>query len=162
MEASSAEGCTRALSFPEQLRLEEQICLSLYSATNALIRAYRPLLEPLGLTYPQYLVMLALWERDHLSVKDVCSRTRLDTGTVTPLLKRLEAKGLVERRRSERDERMRVISLTADGRKLRRQAASVPNAMACLGLLSPEQGAEIKRLAEMLYRNATEHLGGPV
>lgn len=147
------------MALPEPLRLESQICLSLYSATNALIRAYRHLLEPLGLTYPQYLVMLALWEADHQSVKGICSGTRLETGTVTPLLKRLEAKGLIERARSRTDERMRVISLTAEGRKLRRRAESVPAGLACLELLSADEGAEIKRLAERLYRNVIEHLG---
>ena len=147
------------MAFPEQLRLENQICLSLYSATNALIRAYRPLLEPLELTYPQYLVMLALWDTDHLSVKGICRRTRLETGTVTPLLKRLEAKGLIERGRSRTDERMRVISLTSAGRKLRKRAETVPSALACLELLPPADGAEIKRLAEQLYRNLTVHQG---
>lgn len=79
------------MSSPSHLHLRNQICLALYSAGNALSRAYRPLLEPLDLTYPQYLVMLALWEEDRVSVTAICERTRLDTGTVTPLLKRLEA-----------------------------------------------------------------------
>jgi DNA-binding MarR family transcriptional regulator len=138
---------------PPHLRLANQLCLSLYSATHALTRAYRPLLDPLGLTYPQYLMMLALWEHDGVSVTDLCERTRLDTGTVTPLLKRLADKGFVVRGRSDEDERRRVITLTPAGRALRDAAEEVPARMACLGVLTPEQGAQLKELAELLYRN---------
>lgn len=141
------------MSSPPHLRLANQLCLSLYSATHALTRAYRPLLEPLGLTYPQYLMMLALWEQDGVSVTDLCERTRLDTGTVTPLLKRLADKGLVVRGRSDEDERRRVITLTQEGRALRDAAEDVPAQMACLGVLTPDQGARLKELAELLYRN---------
>jgi len=141
------------MTSPAHLRLENQICLSLYSATNALTRAYRPFLEPLGLTYSQYLVMLALWETDALSVTDICARTRLDTGTVTPLLKRLAAKGLVERGRSELDERRRVITLTKAGAALQKAADAVPKQMACLDVLTPRQAQTLKDLAELLYRN---------
>jgi DNA-binding MarR family transcriptional regulator len=138
---------------PPHLQLQNQLCLALYSATNALTRAYRPFLEPLGLTYPQYLVMLALWDRDGVSVGDLCERTRLDTGTVTPLLKRLAEKGLLVRGRSEEDERRRVITLTTAGSALRAAASEVPVRMACLGVLTPEQGMQLKELAEVLYRN---------
>jgi len=141
------------MSSPLHQHLDNQICLSLYSATNALLRAYRPLLDPLDLTYPQYLVMLALWETDAVSVTELCRRTRLDTGTVTPLLKRLESKGFLKRDRSEVDERMRVIRLTAEGRRLRERAEHVPGSLACLDALTPTQGAKIKQLAETLYRN---------
>ncbi|PAU86980.1 MarR family transcriptional regulator [Pseudomonas sp. WN033] len=141
------------MSSPSHLHLRNQICLALYSAGNALSRAYRPLLEPLDLTYPQYLVMLALWEEDGVSVTAICERTRLDTGTVTPLLKRLEAKGLLLRVRSAEDERRRVISLTDSGRALQARAEDIPLRMACLGVLTPAEGAELKRLSETLYRN---------
>ncbi len=137
----------------DHLRLDRQLCLSLYSATNALIRAYGPFLRPLGLTYPQYLVMLALWEGEEMSVTEICAGARLDTGTVTPLLKRLEAKGLLKRARSRADERMRVITLTAKGRRLRAAAAHVPVQMACLGVLTPQQGLQMKALAENLWSN---------
>lgn len=139
-------------SAPHML-LENQICLSLYSATNALLRAYRPFLDPLGLTYPQYLVMLALWENNHISVNDVCRATRLETGTVTPLLKRLETKGLLQRKRNPKDERQRIISLTAEGEALREPAGNVPSQMACLNAVSPEEARQIKTLAEKMYRN---------
>lgn len=141
------------MSSPPHQHLDNQICLSLYSATNALLRAYRPLLEPLDLTYPQYLMMLALWEVDEVSVTDLCERTRLDTGTVTPLLKRLETKGFLKRERSVSDERMRVIRLTARGRRLRTRAEHVPASLACLEVLTPDQGVKLKQLAETLYRN---------
>ena len=141
------------MASPPHLHLSNQLCLALYSAGNALSRAYRPMLEPLDLTYPQYLVMLALWEVDGVSVSDICERTRLDTGTVTPLLKRLAAKGLLVRARSEEDERRRVISLTEAGQALQARAEDVPFRMACLGVLTPEEGIELKRLAETLYRN---------
>lgn len=136
---------------PPHLHLRNQVCLSLYSAVNALTRAYRPYLDPLGLTYPQYLVMLALWEEDGLSVGDICSRTRLETGTVTPLLKRLAAKGLLVRGRSDADERRRVIELTPEGRAMQAAANEVPYRMACLDALTPEEATQLKALAETLF-----------
>ena len=98
-----------------QLLFENQICFPLYSAANAVVRAYRPLLESLDLTYLQYMVMLVLWQERELSVGDLGQRLRLDSGTLTPLLKRLEGKGYVTRSRSEKDERVRVIAITRQG-----------------------------------------------
>lgn len=115
----------------EQLSLNNQICFSLYSASNAMIRAYRPLLEKLELTYSQYLVMLVLWEHDGISVKTLGEKLHLDSGTLTPLLKRLESKGLVSRGRSSEDERMRVLNLTEQGCLLKVKAQSVPEMMKC-------------------------------
>ena len=114
---------------PQQL--DEQLCFALYSASRALTRAYAPLLEPLGLTYPQYLVLLVLWERDGVPVKQLGERLALDSGTLTPLLKRLAAQGLVERRRGEDDERVVRIHLTPAGRALRSKARKVPAELAC-------------------------------
>lgn len=111
--------------------LDEQLCFALYSASRALTRAYAPLLEPLGLTYPQYLVLLVLWERDGVPVKQLGERLALDSGTLTPLLKRLAAQGLVERRRGEDDERVVRIHLTSAGRALRSRARKVPMELAC-------------------------------
>ncbi len=144
-------------TMPSVLDPDQQICRSLYSAANALIRTYRPLLEPLGLTYPQYLVMLALWEKDAVPVTRICRRTRLETGTVTPILKRLEGKGLITRGRSDTDERQRVIELTRSGRAMKAQAESVPVDMACMALLTPEEGRELQRLTETLYERLIEH-----
>src|SRR3954471_19467130 len=114
---------------PDHLKLDRQLCFLLYGASRAVTQLYQPLLAPLGLTYPQYLVMLVLWEHDGASVKDVGHRLGLDSGTLTPLLKRLAAQGLVTRRRDDDDERVVRIDLTADGKKLRAKAKSVPEAI---------------------------------
>lgn len=113
------------------LFLENQVCFSLYSAANAMVRAYRPLLDKLDLTYPQYLVMLVLWEEQGISVKTLGDKLFLDSGTLTPLLKRLESKGLVTRGRSEQDERVRVLALTPAGIALKTQASEIPHLMRC-------------------------------
>ncbi len=104
-----------------QLLLENQICFSLYSAANAMIRAYRPLLDTLNLTYPQYLVMLVLWRNNGINVKNLGNKLRLDSGTITPLLKRFEAKGIIVRKRNDVDERSRDMSLTEVGEKLKQK-----------------------------------------
>jgi DNA-binding MarR family transcriptional regulator len=111
------------------LKLDNQLCFAVYSASLAMTRLYKPQLDKLGLTYPQYLVMLALWEEDGLMVSALGERLSLDSGTLTPLLKRLEANGLVARVRDVADERRVHITLTAAGRRLKGRAAGVP---ACL------------------------------
>ena len=112
---------------PDQaLRLDNQLCFALYSASLAMTKLYKPLLAELGLTYPQYLVMLALWEDDGLMVSQLGERLSLDSGTLTPLLKRLETAGLVSRIRDVEDERRVHISLTAAGRKLKTRAQKIP------------------------------------
>ncbi len=110
---------------------EQQLCFAVYAAGQAFTRLYRPLLAPLGLTYPQYLVMLVLWEADGIGVTAIGQRLGLDSGTLTPLLKRLEASGLVERRRSAEDERKVVVTLTVSGRTLEAKAKTIPEAVAC-------------------------------
>jgi DNA-binding MarR family transcriptional regulator len=126
------------------LSLDKQLCFSLYSASNAMGRAYRPLLDKLDLTYLQYIVMMVLWEHDSVSVKALGERVHLDSGTLTPLLKRLETKGLVRRARSEQDERVRVISLTPQGLALREPAEAVPQAMLCQADLPLEELQALK------------------
>lgn len=114
----------------DRLVLDSQLCFALYRANRAVVRSYRPLLEDLGLTYPQYLVMLVLWEADEpVPLKFIDSRLGLDSGTLTPLLKRLEKQGYVERRRDSADERRTLASLTADGDALRSRAECIPEAM---------------------------------
>ena len=112
------------------LQLDRQLCFALYSASLAMTKRYKPLLDPLGLTYPQYLVMLALWEHDGLSVGDLGERLCLDSGTLTPLLKRLEAAGCVRRERDRTDERRVHVHLTAAGQALRARAQAVPRTLA--------------------------------
>jgi len=106
-------------------RLDNMLCFAIYAASHAFTRFYKPLLDALDLTYPQYLVFLVLWERDGLTVKALGEKLFLDSGTTTPLLKRLDARGLVERRRDEEDERQVRIFLTASGRALREKAQAV-------------------------------------
>src|SRR5690606_2989716 len=104
----------------------KQICFSLYSAANAMVRAYRPLLAELDLTYLQYMVLLILWEQDGISVTALGSKLHLDSGTLTPLLKRLESKGLIKRKISSKDERMKCLFLTDSGKVLRSRAIDIP------------------------------------
>jgi DNA-binding MarR family transcriptional regulator len=111
------------------LLLGNQLCFAVYSTAHAFNRVYKPLLDRLGLTYPQYLVMLVLWERDDVPVKDIGERLFLDSGTLTPLLKRLEAAGLIKRTRNKDDERQVLIALTAQGEALREQAKMLPEAI---------------------------------
>ena len=115
-----------ALPADQALQLDHQLCFALYSASLAMTKLYKPLLNELGLTYPQYLALLVLWERDGLRVSELGERLFLDSGTLTPLLKRLEAAGLVRRERSREDERSVHIHLTADSHALKARAAAVP------------------------------------
>jgi DNA-binding MarR family transcriptional regulator len=119
----------RKLATDLPLLLGNQLCFAIYSTAHAFNRVYKPLLDRLGLTYPQYLVMLVLWERDGLSVKDIGERLFLDSGTLTPLLKRLEAAELIKRTRSTEDERQVLIALTARGHALKEKARAVPQAI---------------------------------
>jgi DNA-binding MarR family transcriptional regulator len=116
----------RSPSSDAALLLDNQLCFALYSASLAMTKLYKPLLDELGLTYPQYLVMLVLWEGDGLMVSELGQRLSLDSGTLTPLLKRLESAGLVSRLRDAADERRVHIHLTAAGRRLKARAAKVP------------------------------------
>jgi len=119
----------RKPSAVDPLRLDNQICFAVYSAAHAFNRVYKPLLDRLGLTYPQYLVMLVLWERDDVHVRDIGEKLFLDSGTLTPLLKRLEAAHLVKRTRSSEDERQVLIALTSQGHALKEKARAVPQSI---------------------------------
>jgi len=111
---------------PAALQLDHQLCFALYSASLAMTKLYKPLLDAIGLTYPQYLVMLVLWEQDSPTVSELGERLSLDSGTLTPLLKRMEAAGLVQRQRDPQDERRVRIALTSTGQALRAQAEPIP------------------------------------
>ncbi|MFD5462009.1 MarR family winged helix-turn-helix transcriptional regulator [Kitasatospora sp. NPDC127059] len=132
----------------ELLRLDQQICFSLNAASRAFGGVYRVLLRGLGLTYPQYLVMLVLWEDGELPVKRIGERLRLDSGTLSPLLKRLEAAGLVHRVRSPEDERSVTVSLTAEGSALRERAGQVPRRLLTATGLPVEDLAALQVLLE--------------
>ncbi|WP_167001513.1 MarR family transcriptional regulator [Mumia sp. ZJ430] len=117
------------MEIDDSLALEHQVCFALAVAARSVVAAYRPVLEPLGLSHPQYLVMLALWETDGQSLKDLSAALHLEPATASPLVKRLEALGLIARERSSSDERTLTISLTDDGRDLRDRALKVPITM---------------------------------
>jgi len=122
-------GRSSTVTLDDPLALEQQVCFALAVAARNVIAVYRPLLEPMGLTHPQYLVMLALWQHEPLSVRELGRLLQLDPGTLSPLLKRLEASGYVRRERSEHDERVLAVTLTDAGRRLRRRAEKIPPAV---------------------------------
>ncbi|ANI38496.1 MarR family transcriptional regulator [Mycolicibacterium vaccae ATCC 25954] len=136
------------------LSLDDHLCFALYSASRAMTAAYRPLLAELGITYPQYLVLLVLGEEGSISVGRLGERLQLDSGTLSPLLKRMEAGGIVRRRRSDTDERQVEVALTTDGKRLRRKAQCIPEQLFPLTGLTPEQAIDLRagvaRLTEAL------------
>lgn len=140
-------------STPEWLALDRQLCFALYAASHAMTRAYQPLLAPLGLTYPQYLVMLLLWAQDGCTVSQAGERLGLDSGTLTPLFKRLEAAGLVQRLRDLHDERRVRLWLTPAGRALRERAVDIPPSIAAAAGCGVEQiAALVQRLTALRGR----------
>ncbi|MBD1556198.1 MarR family transcriptional regulator [Vibrio sp. S9_S30] len=141
----------------EVLKLENQFCFPLYSATNAVIRAYRPLLDKLDLTYSQYLVMMVLWSQNGINVKALGNKLYLDSGTLTPLLKRLSGKGLVERRRAQHDERVRELYLTEQGQALKLDAEKVPSEMLCALDMDLDDLIQMKQLCEKLLKKLDHH-----
>ena len=113
----------------DQLKLNNQLCFRLYTAARLVMQAYYPYFEPLGITYPQYLVLLVLWEKDHQPVNDIAHLLHLETNTVTPLLQRMEKQGLITRKRGKEDTRQRIVSLTAQGKALEERAKEIPNCL---------------------------------
>ncbi|MBR4206526.1 MAG: MarR family transcriptional regulator [Clostridia bacterium] len=133
----------------EKLRLENQLCFPLYVCSKEIVRRYTPFLEPIGLTYTQYLAMLALWEREVMTVKELGQMIYLDSGTLTPMLKKLEVKGYLKRMRSASDERSVVLTLTDEGRELKKQAADIPDKASLCMKIDPQ---DEKILHEILNR----------
>ena len=133
----------------EALRLENQLCFPLYACARKVVSQYTPFLKPLGITYTQYLVFLLLWAEDGLSVGNLCERLYLDSGTLTPMLKKMEEKHLVERRRSKDDERVVRIWLTEEGKKMKEKAAAIPLQVGSCIRISPE---EASALYTLLYK----------
>ena len=145
-------------STAEILKLQNQVCFPLYAASRLVVQAYRPLLADLGLTYPQYLVMLVLWEQDGVSVGQLGERLYLDSGTLTPLLKRLEKQGLVERIRRPQDDRTVENFLTEAGRALKENAVNVPTELVCNAQLEDNHLDELKsQLHELLDKLLVYH-----
>ena len=135
------------------LLLDRQLCFAIYSANLALHKIYRQLLAPLDITYPQYLVMMVLWERDDVTVSEIGERLFLDSATLTPLLKRLETAGLLHRLRSRKDERQVVVTLTDKGNALRLQARAIPESVICATSCEMEKLQSLKGELEMLRNN---------
>ena len=140
----------------DRLKLSRQLCFPLYAASREVIRQYRPYLDALDLTYTQYITMMVLWEHERQSVKDLGAQLFLDSGTLTPVLKSLEAKGYVRRTRGEQDERLLIVDLTEEGRALRDKAASVPQQMASCIRLSREEAAMLYKLLYKLLRTEND------
>ncbi|MBR6118228.1 MAG: MarR family transcriptional regulator [Paludibacteraceae bacterium] len=134
----------------EQLKLENQLCFRLYSAARLTMGAYHPYLDPLGITYPQYLVLLVLWEQDKQPVCDIGKRLMLDTNTMTPLLQRMEKAGLITRTRGKEDTRQRIVSLTKQGKALYEQAQDIPESMSKAVMASEEELKEILQMIPLL------------
>ncbi len=130
----------------EALKLKNQLCFPLYAAARKIVNAYQPHLKPLGLTYTQYIVFLVLWEEDGLTVSEIGDRLLLDSGTITPLLKKLEEMGYLERRRSSLDERSVEIFLTDPGRALKEKAAKIPLSMVNCTVLTREEAGTLYSL----------------
>ncbi|RQO58725.1 MarR family transcriptional regulator [Paucibacter sp. KBW04] len=149
MASRSTQSKAQTEQSPDWLLLDQQLCFALYASSLAMTKLYKPLLAPLGLTYPQYLVMLALWETDGPSVSALGQRLQLDSGTLTPLLKRLEISGLIQRRRSSEDERRVEVFLSSEGRSLKRRAKPIPAQLACASACSLQ---ELSELTQRLHR----------
>ena len=140
----------------ECLRLDNQLCFPLYVCAKEVVRRYRPLLDGLGLTYTQYIAMMALWEHRVLSVKEMGRLLYLDSGTLTPLLKKLEEMGLVTRGRDSSDERVLVVSLTDEGAAMRERARDVPPSLASCISIFPEDAMALKRILDGLMATFRE------
>jgi len=135
------------------LRLENQVCFPLYAAARAIMQSYQPYLAKLGLTYPQYLVMMVLWEEDGLSVKALGEKLYLDSGTLTPLLKRLEENGLVRRGRAAHDERVVELFLTTEGKRLKKRAETIPQDVLCKIGVPLEKVQRLREDVKVLFQH---------
>ena len=140
----------------DALKLESQLCFAIYACSRKLTRMYRPLLEQLDITYPQYLVLIVLWEKKHQTVTELGERLLLDTGTLTPLLKRMEVHGLVQRCRSKKDERKVIVKITQKGDQLKEKAYEIPGKMFCQSGLSIEKFYSLKGDLENLLNRISE------
>ena len=138
------------------LELDNQLCFLIYSTNLALHQLYRKLLSPLGLTYPQYLVMLVLWEKDQLTVSEIGSRLFLESSTLTPLLKKLEHLGLLSRKRSTQDERQVIITLSPQGQELKQQALDIPHQIAQASACNLDELMQLKEQLETLRTNISQ------
>ncbi len=138
------------------LPLGQQLCFALYSVSNAMVRLYRPLLQPFDLTYPQYVVLLALWQQDNISLGKLGRATLFDSGTLTPLVKKLEQKQLLQRVASQDDERVKQVVLTAAGKALQCKVSGVMQALRCQVAMEDNQLVQLRQLAQQLQQQISE------
>lgn len=144
----------------EQLKLSNQLCFPIYAASRLITRTYQPMLDELGITYPQYLVLMVLWEQDSMPVNTIAKKLILNTNTITPLLKRMEVQGIVKRTRSNEDERKVTVSLTDKGHQLRTQAAEIPEKLVSqldTDKISVEELIDLREKLNRLIDSMTEH-----
>ena len=134
----------------DKLKLDNQLCFAVYVASKEIIKQYKPFLDPLGLTYTQYITLLALWEKSDISVKELGQRLFLDSGTLTPLRKKLEAMNLIERVRSSYDERLIIVSLTKKGLDLKKEVIDIPDKIICSTNLNIENAVSLKKHLDIL------------
>ena len=134
----------------DKLKLDNQLCFAVYVASKEIIKQYKPFLDPLGLTYTQYITLLALWEKSDISVKELGQRLFLDSGTLTPFLKKLEAMNLIERVRSSDDERLIIVSLTKKGLDLKKEVIDIPDKIICSTNLNIENAVSLKKHLDIL------------
>jgi DNA-binding MarR family transcriptional regulator len=140
----------------QTLPLDQQLCFALYSVSNAMVRLYRPLLQPFDLTYPQYVVLLALWRQDNISLGNLGRATLFDSGTLTPLVKKLEQKQLLQRVASEDDERVKRVLLTPAGKALQQKVSGVMQALRCQVAMDDNQLVQLRQLAQQLQQQISE------
>jgi len=138
------------------LALDNQICFALYVCSKEIIRKYTPLLEPLGLTYTSYITLLSLWEKDNVTVKELGGRLFLDSGTLTPLLKKMEGQGLITRTRGGVDERTVFIQLTKDGKAMKKKCAEIPQQMMCQNIVDMKNAAPLLQTLHQIMHNMSE------
>ena len=134
----------------EALKLDNQLCFPLYAASRRIISAYTPFLKPLGQTYPQYIVFLVLWEKDGVTVGEIGERLHLDNGTLTPLLKKMEKAGYVSRERSSKDERVVLITLTKEGKAMKKKAREIPFQVGSCLCIDPKEAKQLKEMLDKL------------
>ena len=138
------------MKIDESMKLDSQLCFPLYAAARKIVNLYTPFLKPLGITYTQYIMFLVLWEEDEITVGELCKRLKLDTGTVTPMLKNTEKQGLIKRTRSEEDERVVVITLTDEGRALYKKAKELPKQVGSCVRLSSSDAVQLYKILYIL------------
>ena len=136
----------------EKLKLENQLCFPFYAISREIIKKYKPVLDPFHLTYTQYITMLVLWEKESITFKELGQKLHLDSGTMTPVVKKLEQMNLIQKYRTKEDDRVVMVELTEQGRSLKEEIVKVPEVMSCQMQLEPEEIAQLKKLLDKMLQ----------